>query len=128
MAAPRLRLGGHFAGVAELADAQDLGSCGRKAVQVRFLSPAFSRALHIRPSSDPSVGLLGLYYHASVDLTRADTSLFGAPVFAPLLFTDMAVLAFIGLAVLDARLRANTPCPQVVEPVVVPPSPPQSTA
>lgn len=29
------------AGVAELADAQDLGSCGREAVQVRFLSPAF---------------------------------------------------------------------------------------
>ncbi len=29
-----------FAGVAELADAQDLGSCGRKAVQVQLLSPA----------------------------------------------------------------------------------------
>ena len=28
------------AGVAELADARDLGSRGRKAVQVRFLSPA----------------------------------------------------------------------------------------
>ncbi len=28
------------AGVAELADAQDLGSCGRKAVQVQLLSPA----------------------------------------------------------------------------------------
>ena len=30
----------HFAGVAELADAQDLGSCGRKALQVQLLSPA----------------------------------------------------------------------------------------
>ena len=29
-----------FAGVAELADAQDLGSCGRKALQVQLLSPA----------------------------------------------------------------------------------------
>src|SRR5258708_13323877 len=28
-----------FAGVAELADAQNLGSCGRKAVQVQLLSP-----------------------------------------------------------------------------------------
>ena len=32
---------GAYAGVAELADARDLGSRGRKAVQVRFLSPAF---------------------------------------------------------------------------------------
>ena len=35
----------HFrpvAGVAELADAQDSGSCGVKPVEVRFLSPAFS--------------------------------------------------------------------------------------
>jgi hypothetical protein len=31
---------GLAAGVAELADARDLGSRGRKAVQVRFLSPA----------------------------------------------------------------------------------------
>jgi hypothetical protein len=28
------------AGVAELADAQDLGSCGRKVVEVQVLSPA----------------------------------------------------------------------------------------
>ena len=31
---------GWIAGVAELADARDLGSRGRKALQVRFLSPA----------------------------------------------------------------------------------------
>lgn len=41
------------AGVAELADARDLGSRGRKAVQVRFLSPALrkpdARALLARP-------------------------------------------------------------------------------
>jgi hypothetical protein len=30
----------HFAGVAELADAQDLGSCGRKAVGVQIPPPA----------------------------------------------------------------------------------------
>jgi hypothetical protein len=30
----------HFAGVAELADAQDLGSCGLKTVEVQILSPA----------------------------------------------------------------------------------------
>jgi hypothetical protein len=29
-----------FAGVAELADAQDLGSCGLKTVEVQVLSPA----------------------------------------------------------------------------------------
>ena len=30
----------HFAGVAELADAQDLGSCGVTPVEVQILSPA----------------------------------------------------------------------------------------
>jgi hypothetical protein len=30
----------HSAGVAELADAQDLGSCGLKTVEVQVLSPA----------------------------------------------------------------------------------------
>jgi hypothetical protein len=29
----------HFAGVAELADAQNLGSCGLKTVEVQVLSP-----------------------------------------------------------------------------------------
>gem|GEM_PF-5741401 len=36
------------AGVAELADALDLGSSGVKPVQVRFLSPAFKKAVLTR--------------------------------------------------------------------------------
>ena len=38
---------GTTAGVAELADAQDLGSCGRKAVKVQILSsaPSFKKCL-----------------------------------------------------------------------------------
>jgi hypothetical protein len=41
---------GTTAGVAELADAQDLGSCGRKAVKVQILSsaPSFMKCLEGR--------------------------------------------------------------------------------
>ena len=42
------------AGVAELADARDLGSRGRKAVQVRFLSPALVACVACRVPRGPS--------------------------------------------------------------------------
>jgi hypothetical protein len=51
-----------------------------------------------------AVGLLGLYFHLRADLAATDAPLmsrfvYGAPVFAPLLFVDMGVLAAIGLVV-----------------------------
>jgi len=51
------------------------------------------------------VGVVGCGLHVAADLGASEPSLFGrvvygAPVFAPLLFVDMAVLALIGLGVL----------------------------
>lgn len=47
------------------------------------------------------VGMLGFYFHAIADLYGYSDSLvknfiYGAPVFAPMLFADLAVLSFIG--------------------------------
>ena len=48
------------------------------------------------------VGVAGLYFHAVADINGLSSSLFenfihGAPVFAPLLFIDIVLLAMIGL-------------------------------
>ncbi len=56
------------------------------------------------------VGLLGLYFHAAADLASSDASwlnsiIYGAPIFAPLLFVDMAILALIGLVALWSQTR-----------------------
>ena len=50
------------------------------------------------------VGLAGFYLHVAADVNGLSASLYenfvhGAPVFAPLLFVDLAVLAAIGLTV-----------------------------
>ena len=49
------------------------------------------------------VGLLGFWFHVEADVNGLSASLFenflhGAPVFAPLLFVDLALLAAIGLS------------------------------
>ena len=61
------------------------------------------------------VGVLGFALHVRADLQATavhlrDRFLFGAPAFAPLLFADLAVLAFIGLwaSRLDPELGAQT--------------------
>lgn len=59
-----------------------------------------------------TIGLLGLYFHLRADLAATDAPLmsrfvYGAPVFAPLLFVDMGVLAAIGLVVRWRHLGAS---------------------
>ncbi len=71
--------------------------------------------------AEVAVGLLGFYFHAHADLNGPTPSLrsdllFGAPVFAPLLFADLAGLAAIGLWDLRARaaVLAATERPRIV--------------
>ena len=65
-----------------------------------------------------AVGLLGFYYHTAANLRGPSASLFdnfvyGAPAMAPLLFPNLALLAFIGLwclrGHLPERLAAESP-------------------
>ncbi|MCC6421313.1 MAG: hypothetical protein IT429_24000 [Gemmataceae bacterium] len=56
-----------------------------------------------------AVGLLGFYYHVAANLEGPAPSLFdnfvwGAPALAPLLFPNLVLLAFIGLAVLRRHI------------------------
>jgi hypothetical protein len=59
------------------------------------------------------VGVLGFVYHTAANLHGPSASLFdnfvyGAPSLAPLLFPNLALLAFIGLWVLRGHLPAGT--------------------
>lgn len=59
------------------------------------------------------VGLLGFYYHAHADLTAPaeslrDRLLYGAPVFAPLLFTNLALLGGLGLWSMPMQIEPAT--------------------
>jgi hypothetical protein len=58
------------------------------------------------------VGILGFGFHALADWHNVGENLFirivhGAPIFAPTLFCDLAVLAGIGLWVLDRKYQAK---------------------
>jgi hypothetical protein len=58
------------------------------------------------------VGAVGFYFHVTADLARTGAPLlnrivYGAPALAPLLFVDMGVLAFIGLAVRYGHTPGN---------------------
>ena len=60
------------------------------------------------------IGLLGFAFHLGANLQGPSASLwdnliFGAPVFAPLLFSNLAVLAAIGLWELCARAMEYPP-------------------
>jgi hypothetical protein len=56
-----------------------------------------------------AVGLLGFGLHLRADIlgvgpTFVDRVVYGAPIFAPMLFPDLVILACIGLGVLYQRL------------------------
>lgn len=60
-----------------------------------------------------AVGLVGFALHLEADLHAAGSTLFekvvhGAPIFAPMLFPNLALLAGIGLWVLDRKLAQPT--------------------
>lgn len=61
-----------------------------------------------------AVGVAGFVLHLKADLqgigpTLFDRVVYGAPVFAPMLFPDLVLLAFIGMWVLYQRLPAVNP-------------------
>ncbi len=60
------------------------------------------------------VGLLGCYYHTAANLrgpspSRFDNFIYGTPALAPLLFPNLALLAFIGLWVWWWQIPADRP-------------------
>ena len=81
------------------------------AVAVARPLPAVIRACWAVLAMQSLVGLLGFVLHVLADLSRPGSSLFeqavyGAPVFAPLLFVNLALLAALGLGSLQ---RATSP-------------------
>lgn len=59
-----------------------------------------------------AVGILGFILHARADmfgvgLTFFDRVVYGAPIFAPMLFPDLVILAMIGIGVLYGKLPAS---------------------
>ena len=64
-----------------------------------------------------AIGLVGFYFHLIADINGLSSSLFenfvhGAPVFAPLLFVDLVLLAMIGLwDMLSDHVRQTGPRP-----------------
>ena len=70
---------------------------------------AFRRLCGLVMLGQVAVGALGFGFHAFADWHKTGENLFlrvvhGAPIFAPMLFCDLAVLAGIGLWVLGRRL------------------------
>lgn len=64
--------------------------------------PAFLRVCFGMLALQAAVGLVGFWFHAAADVNGLSASLYenfvhGAPVFAPLLFVDLAALAAIGM-------------------------------
>jgi hypothetical protein len=73
------------------------------------VSRAFLRLCALLMLLQAVVGLLGFGLHLRADIhgvgpTLLDRIIYGAPIFAPLLFPDLVLLAFIGLWVLYQRL------------------------
>jgi hypothetical protein len=59
-----------------------------------------------------AVGLLGFYYHTAANLhgpslSQFDNIVYGVPAMAPLLFPNLALLAFLGLWVLHRHVPAD---------------------
>lgn len=64
-----------------------------------------------------TVGLLGFYFHLSADLhgwspNLFDNLVYGAPLLAPLLFPNLALLSFIGIWVLGIHLPPTVSPPE----------------
>ncbi len=58
------------------------------------------------------VGMIGAWMHLQADVhapveSLRDRFVFGAPIFAPLLFADIAILALLGLWCLDAAANSE---------------------
>ena len=76
---------------------------------------AFQRLCGVVMLAQMAVGAVRFTLHALADWRNVGDSLFlrivhGAPIFAPTLFYDLAVLAGIGLWVLDRQIvRGNGP-------------------
>ena len=83
---------------------------------VAWLRPraALVRATQIVLAADAVVGVLGFVLHLRSDLERpaahvVDRFVFGAPIFAPLLFTDLAALGAIALWATSRSERVESP-------------------
>jgi hypothetical protein len=72
------------------------------------VSRSFLRLCALMMLAQAAVGLLGFALHVRADLygpgpTLFDRAVYGAPIFAPMLFPDLVILAAIGLWVLYRR-------------------------
>lgn len=82
-------------------------------------SPRFLRLCLRVLAAEAAVGVLGFSLHLRGNLLSTGGSpeqkfLYGAPIFAPLLFTNLALLAAIGVAGLQARPAADSSRPSAV--------------
>jgi hypothetical protein len=76
---------------------------------VMRVSRAFLRLCALLMLLQAAVGLLGFGLHLRADIhgmgpTLLDRIIYGAPIFAPMLFPDLVLLAFIGLWVLYKQM------------------------
>ena len=79
-------------------------------VLLQPIHPPFLKACGVILIINGLVGLLGFYLHLAVDLQSAELSIrdkfiYGTPVFAPLLFTDLALLGLLGLCQLARKVQ-----------------------
>jgi hypothetical protein len=83
---------------------------------VRPLDPALLRATALLLALETLVGVLGFALHLRANMARPGESvwarfIYGAPIFAPLLFANLAILAGIGLwAIARPSSRRMSPC------------------
>lgn len=88
-------------------------ACSFLAVALLWPSRALLRASLGVMALEVLVGVLGFVLHAQSDVHRrgsvSDRVVHGAPVFAPLLFADLAILAAIGLVAMLRRPLADAP-------------------
>ena len=79
-------------------------------VLIQPIHPPFLRVCAVALIINGLVGLLGFFLHLLVDLRSAELSIsdkfiYGAPVFAPLLFVDLALLGVLGIWNLARKMQ-----------------------